>query len=190
MKHLKIHKFPFKNVIVLAIECKMYLKNFTALVAFQNRPCDPSWRKQGWIPPPYRNFEDPYPRNSLSLSPYPCPLPLAPYPLPLAPCPLPLTPYPLPITHYPLPITHVLTRQNFLLADHLANLSLGKILQISIYLPWPSDFFFSRETRAEFGTFERDWPKSICLCPKVMIIITLRPNKKQELGCQFFWGRG
>ena len=25
-KHLKIHKFPFKNVIVLAIECKMYLK--------------------------------------------------------------------------------------------------------------------------------------------------------------------
>ena len=36
MKHLKIHKFPFKNVIVLAIECKMYLKNFTALVAIQN----------------------------------------------------------------------------------------------------------------------------------------------------------
>ena len=26
MKHLKIHKFPFKNVIVLAIDCKMYLK--------------------------------------------------------------------------------------------------------------------------------------------------------------------
>ena len=26
MKHLKIHKFSFKNVIVLAIECKMYLK--------------------------------------------------------------------------------------------------------------------------------------------------------------------
>ena len=26
MKHFKIHKFPFKNVIVLAIECKMYLK--------------------------------------------------------------------------------------------------------------------------------------------------------------------
>ena len=26
MKHLKIHKFPFKNVIVLAIECKMYLE--------------------------------------------------------------------------------------------------------------------------------------------------------------------
>ena len=26
MKHLKIHKFPFKNVIVLAIECKMCLK--------------------------------------------------------------------------------------------------------------------------------------------------------------------
>ena len=56
MKHLKIHKFPFKNVIVLAIECKMYLKNFTALVAFQNRPCAPSWRKQGWIP--WRRFLD------------------------------------------------------------------------------------------------------------------------------------
>ena len=27
IKHLKIHKFPFKNVIVLAIECKMYLKS-------------------------------------------------------------------------------------------------------------------------------------------------------------------
>ena len=26
MKHLKIHEFPFKNVIVLAIECKMYLE--------------------------------------------------------------------------------------------------------------------------------------------------------------------
>ena len=26
MKNLKIYKFPFKNVIVLAIECKMYLK--------------------------------------------------------------------------------------------------------------------------------------------------------------------
>ena len=26
MKHLKIHKFPSKNVIVLAIECKMYPK--------------------------------------------------------------------------------------------------------------------------------------------------------------------
>ena len=41
MKHLKVRKFPFKNVIVLAIECKMYLKiqqNFAALVAFQNRP--------------------------------------------------------------------------------------------------------------------------------------------------------
>ena len=39
MKLLKIHKFSFKNVIVLARECKMYLKNFTALplVAFQNR---------------------------------------------------------------------------------------------------------------------------------------------------------
>ena len=40
MKHLKIHKFPFKNEIVLAIECKMYLKfnkNCAALIAFQNR---------------------------------------------------------------------------------------------------------------------------------------------------------
>ena len=37
MKLLKIHKFSFKNVIVLARECKMYLKNFTALVTFQNR---------------------------------------------------------------------------------------------------------------------------------------------------------
>ena len=26
MKHLKIHIFPLKNVIVLAIDCKMYLK--------------------------------------------------------------------------------------------------------------------------------------------------------------------
>ena len=26
MEHLKIHKFPFKNAIFLAIECKMYLK--------------------------------------------------------------------------------------------------------------------------------------------------------------------
>ena len=26
MKHLKIHKLPFRNVIILAIECKMYLK--------------------------------------------------------------------------------------------------------------------------------------------------------------------
>ena len=34
MKHLKIHKFPFKNVIALAIECKTYLKNITVLVAF------------------------------------------------------------------------------------------------------------------------------------------------------------
>ena len=26
MKHLKMHTFPFKNAIVLAIDCKMYLK--------------------------------------------------------------------------------------------------------------------------------------------------------------------
>ena len=29
MKHLKIHKFPFKNVIVLAIECKNVPENST-----------------------------------------------------------------------------------------------------------------------------------------------------------------
>ena len=34
MKHLKINKFPFKNVIVLAIGCKMCLRMFAALVAF------------------------------------------------------------------------------------------------------------------------------------------------------------
>ena len=53
MKHWKIHKFPFKNATILAIECKMYLKfskNFADLVAFQNRPWAPPWRKQGWIP--------------------------------------------------------------------------------------------------------------------------------------------
>ena len=41
MKHLKIHELAFKNVIALAIECKIYQKfskNFTALVACQNRP--------------------------------------------------------------------------------------------------------------------------------------------------------
>ena len=37
MKHLEVHKFPFKNVIVLAIECKMYLE-IQQRVAFQNRP--------------------------------------------------------------------------------------------------------------------------------------------------------
>ena len=31
MKHLKIHKFPLKNVIVLAIECKMYLKTLKCI---------------------------------------------------------------------------------------------------------------------------------------------------------------
>ena len=53
MKHLKIHKSPFKNIIVLAIECKMYLKiqqklHFLGCISKQTR--DPSWRKQGWIP--------------------------------------------------------------------------------------------------------------------------------------------
>ena len=49
MKHLKLHKFRFKNVLVLAIECKMYLKiqqKLRALVAF-NRPC--AWTPRGTI---------------------------------------------------------------------------------------------------------------------------------------------
>ena len=53
MKHLKIHKFPFKNVIVLAIECKMYLKiqqKLHCLGCISKQTRDPSWRKQGWIP--------------------------------------------------------------------------------------------------------------------------------------------
>ena len=53
MKPLKTHKFPFKTVIVLAIECKMYPKiqqKLHYLGAFKNRPCAPSRRKHGWIP--------------------------------------------------------------------------------------------------------------------------------------------
>ena len=53
MKHLKIHKFPFKNVIYLAIGCKMYLKiqqKLRCLNCILKKPCDPPWRKQGWIP--------------------------------------------------------------------------------------------------------------------------------------------
>ena len=53
MQHLKIHNFPFKNVIVLAIECKMYLKiqqKLHCLGCISKQTRDPSWRKQGWIP--------------------------------------------------------------------------------------------------------------------------------------------
>ena len=52
MKHLKIHKFPFKNVIVLAIEYKMYLKIQQKLhcLSISKQTRDPAWRKQGWIP--------------------------------------------------------------------------------------------------------------------------------------------
>ena len=53
MQHLKIHKFPFKNVIVLAIECKMYLKiqqKLHCLGCILKQAREPSWRKQGWIP--------------------------------------------------------------------------------------------------------------------------------------------
>ena len=35
MKHLKMHKFTFKNVIVLAIECKMYLKTLLPWLHFK-----------------------------------------------------------------------------------------------------------------------------------------------------------
>ena len=49
MKHLKIHKFPFKNVIVLSCTWK-FSKNVADLVAFQNKPWAPPWRKHGWIP--------------------------------------------------------------------------------------------------------------------------------------------
>ena len=52
-KHLKIHKFPFQNVIVLAIQCKMYLKiqqKLHCLSCISKQTRDPAWRKQGWIP--------------------------------------------------------------------------------------------------------------------------------------------
>ena len=51
MKQLKIHKIPFKNVIFLAIECKMYLQIQQKLRCLGcislNRPCAQPWRKQG-----------------------------------------------------------------------------------------------------------------------------------------------
>ena len=54
MKHLKIHKFPFKNVIFLAIECKMNLKIQQKLHCLgcisKQTPCAPLRKKQGWIP--------------------------------------------------------------------------------------------------------------------------------------------
>ena len=46
MRHLKIHKFPFK-------ECKIYLKiqqKLHCLGCVSKQTRDPSWRKQGWIP--------------------------------------------------------------------------------------------------------------------------------------------
>ena len=49
MKHFKIHKLPFKNVIVLA---KMYLKiqqKLHCLGCISKQTRDPSWKKQGWI---------------------------------------------------------------------------------------------------------------------------------------------
>ena len=50
MKHVKIHKFPFKNVIVSAIECKMYLKIQQKLHCLDCISKQTMWRKQGWIP--------------------------------------------------------------------------------------------------------------------------------------------
>ena len=53
MKHLKIHKFSFKNVIALAIERKMYLKiqqKLHCLGCISNQTSAPSWGKQGRIP--------------------------------------------------------------------------------------------------------------------------------------------
>ena len=55
MKKLKIHKFPFKNVLVSARECKkMYLKIQQKLRCVgcisKPKPCAPPWRKRGSIP--------------------------------------------------------------------------------------------------------------------------------------------
>ena len=49
MKHLKMHKFTFKKRNCLGHRMQNVPENFAALVAFQHRPCAPSWRKQGWI---------------------------------------------------------------------------------------------------------------------------------------------
>ena len=56
MKHLWMHEFPFRNVIFLAIECKMYpkiqqkLRCVTVWLHFKtDHSLLPLWRKQGWI---------------------------------------------------------------------------------------------------------------------------------------------
>ena len=55
MKYLQIHKFPFKSIIFLNIECKSYLKilqKLRCLVAFQNRLSAPIGRDENFV-----NFE-------------------------------------------------------------------------------------------------------------------------------------
>ena len=55
MKYLEIHKFPFKNIIFLTIEYKMYLKilqKLRCLVGFQNRQIAPIGRGKNLV-----NFE-------------------------------------------------------------------------------------------------------------------------------------
>ena len=56
MKHLWMHEFPFRNVIFLAIECKMYpkiqqkLRCVTVWLHFKtDHALLPLWRKLGWI---------------------------------------------------------------------------------------------------------------------------------------------
>ena len=53
MKHLKTHKFLFKNAIVLAIECKMYLKiqqKLHCLGCISKQTMGSAVKRQGWIP--------------------------------------------------------------------------------------------------------------------------------------------
>ena len=55
MKYLEIHKCPFKNIIFLTIEYKMYLKilqKLRCLVGFQNRQIAPIGRGKNLV-----NFE-------------------------------------------------------------------------------------------------------------------------------------
>ena len=55
MKYLEIHRFPFKNIIFLTIEYKMYLKilqKLRCLVGFQNRQIAPIGRDKNLV-----NFE-------------------------------------------------------------------------------------------------------------------------------------
>ena len=49
MKHLKIHKFPFKNVIGLGHRVQNVPGN-SAKSCISKQTRAPSWRKQGWIP--------------------------------------------------------------------------------------------------------------------------------------------